>query len=1186
MPGTTSGNGSWGRRIVFLLGLGCIAWGQFLIYDEEVSTGTTASVIGALVFFLGWSLPPGWLSSISNRAKTLVEKMVRTAQKLFIQLAKSQTLKPKKSIGRVPSSKGPEPVESISPEGFQFPRQWLLVPAGILAALSQWFLFREKVTPSLIAGIGVIPFLSVYFQAARQPLQLIHPGQNLRTLFLLGLVLPFQVWGGSMLWEYNNVLLGFALTTLASGAMLAILLFYPLELLGEEKGVLTDITWQPTQSFFSVKIWRTKGILITLALICWFLATQTFGTSHQGLSVSLGFFSIFLILASFPWLPFALQNLPLGGPRSRAALAVLVTALSFWLGMQGQKSIESGRIGTGLWFFLSGGICLILALSPFASKVESSSGDSTTQEPEDKKGLFRKLSWIGGLEVLWVMALVAVSFGFRLWNVDVFPYGAEGDEAAGGLYGLDLLSGRYENPLIHANVPLHFFWVTAFFMKTFGLSMLTLRLHSVVWGAFSILWTYLFSRLLWRPATATLVTILMSFSYWHLHYSRFGHYNIEQVCFQMAAFYFFFRSIKKNSVWGFIISGSFFGLAMLPHLASRLLPFEGIALLIYFFLTRREILLRHATGFLAFVIASWMITSPAIMYWTRTLPMSTQRSAEVSIFNKAEPNAPTDTVAGFVNNAKISMLMFNHRGDTRHRDNPVAPDKILEHWSAILFALAFCYSLYHWRQPVIFFLLGCFFMNISASVFSVEAPQTLRSAGNIPIVFVLMGPVFGSLCLALKALGRKTGLILFLIILLPAISFFAYKSGWTYFVDKKHQSFDVLPTMISEEAGKYAKPNSQVIFWATGFGSGHPPVNLFRRGTPIRNFYCLAEYLPLIDPTDKNFLVILCDSYQPILPYLLRLYPGAKVSKRKHRLHGTDLLTVVDISSPVRANAHGLRAEILQNGVRTTIDNAPLEYPLPGSNHAQKVTWSGTLFVPKYGNYRLSAQAEGKYNIRLNGRDISQGDNKTSNSVTVPLAQGLHPIQVRYEPSRGNASFVVMWEGSPIKNSGGFRLRTPFSENIPIFRTMMKENPEGWYGEYFANPKWAGEPLWRWQEPMLLNHWLDSPIPGKWSARWRASLLIKDQGSYRFRARTGGYTEIRINGLVVHRSGLPVIPVFNPPKALPTINLQPGRHDIEVLFSTSGPPSLDLLWGRDKAAESLILPSSLNPWTPSTQTIR
>ncbi|HTB33498.1 MAG TPA: glycosyltransferase family 39 protein, partial [bacterium] len=693
-------------------------------------------------------------------------------------------------------------------------------------------------------------------------------------------------------------------------------------------------TVESPRPFYSWQVWQSKLWLIIGAALCAYAAVNIFAASNLTLSVSLGFLAIFLVMGSFPWLPGPLAP-ALGLPAQwQPAVTIGLAAVAVLIGFHGQSLVEVNQTTPGLWYFLVAGVAAALACAP-----RRLSGWAAEPEAEPPR-------WA---EVTLFLSLLALAWIVHIWKIDIFPYAAEGDEAGGGVWAWDILHGNYENPLISSNLPQHFYSITSLFFKLFGLSVGTMRLHAVVFGTLSVASAYLLFRLFSGWAAALLASLLMLFSYWHLHFSRFGHYNMEQIYCQMVAFYFVFKGLRHGRYWHFVAGGVAFGLAMLAHLASRLLPFEGLALVLYLVLTARPSLRRHATGLLAFVVAAWIVSSPALLYWFRASSISFARAGSVSIFDKTNTNAPPDVLAGFVANSKASMLMFNQLGDSRSRDNPLAPDKMLETGTAVLFALAFAYALYHWRQPGRFFLLAVFFLNLSASVFSVEAPQSLRTAGNIPIVFAIIALWLGDLSAGLAAWGRKRAALVFLGIGLPLTLLMCYHSAYKYFVQQAGLCFDVSPTYVGIAVGQVQAQDTvhptRALLVASGYAATHPPVILFKQGTEMRNHYDLTEYLPPIDIGQKNLMLIFSDDYQQVLPYVESLFPevAPQVITNTSRIGGPVIATYLRIPIDTLAAHHGLRARALVAGRWIEKDHMGINNSDPAFAGATRIEWEGAL---------------------------------------------------------------------------------------------------------------------------------------------------------------------------------------------------------------------------------------------------
>jgi hypothetical protein len=837
-------------------------------------------------------------------------------------------------------------------------------------------------------------------------------------------------------------------------------------------------------------------------------------------------------------------------------------AVAFALGARGQDLIEGGQISAGLWFFLAGGIALVLILSRFAA-------DPALEEAEDAPVWTR-------LEVAAVVSLVALAFAFRIWKLGSFPFGVEGDEGGGGVWAVNVLKGNVENHFINENYPLAFFSVTALFFRLAGVGITTLRLHSVFFGTLSIFTTYFFLRSNMGRAAAYLATLLMSFSYWHLHYSRFGHYNIDQVATQMVAFYFVFKALKTGRLWQWAVGGFAFGLAMFPHMAGRILPFQGIALVLFFFLARRDLLRRHLPGLLAFIVVSWAVASPAVVYWNRARERSMGRIEEVSIFNKSNTNAPVDTLGGFVNNCRISMLMFNYQGDTRPRDNPVAPDKILEHWTAVLFGLAFLYVLYHWREPVNFFLLGVFFLNLCASVFSVEAPQTLRTAGNIPIVFAFMAVPLADFQSALRRLGPWLARLAF-VLLLVAFAFFSWRSARRLFVDERDLSFDSEATFIARTAGLEGGPDVQAVFWGTSFASSHPPMELLRLDTPLRNFYGPFEYLPITQATDQDQLLFFGDDYAQIMPYVRTLYPKASVRSIPDQQGGI-LADYVRVDKAMIRESEGLDGSAWVGGRTIPVRGMDPFWPSPGMEGARRIRVAGSLYVDAFGTYGLSVSGAGDASVRVDGKLLFGRRSGLVESRQAPLAKGLHDLVLSMDPAGPADVLHLRLDAAKQGPNGPWTLHSLGVSEVGRSH-VLRVAASGFSGEYFTSRMPQGEAVTRSVEPVVLDHWLDSPLLGDWSARWRTRFKVGVPGFYRFSAHGGDYTQVRVDGKMVWKQGQLPDPSIRPETVQPVIRLSQGWHNYEAVFSTLGSPGCDLDWTTPNGKTTVF-------WVPGMQPAR
>lgn len=1053
-------------------------------------------------------------------------------------------------------------VVSFLPESGVVNRLFLLLPAVLLLAFSA-VLSTTSTVQGVIAFSAAVLVLWVYFQDMQGPLVLPHTRHNARAVLAQAPALPGYLCGIWLLgWHYDSpamVWTGFAVGACSSAWTCFALRRWTL-VFTIDGAMEAPLTFAVSRPFFGLpRVSFITGLAAGSAVAA-ILAEFVFPGDHAGLSVAMGFLAMLLLVGSFPWFPRGLAFHDAVPPVLGALLASASAALAFVLGAHGQDLIEQGSSSAGLWFFLAGGGVLVLGLSRFGSVP----GNRDASDDE----FWRRL------EIAAVILLGVLAFGFRVWKIGSFPFGVEGDEGGGGVWALDILRNNVENHFINQNYPLAFFSVTAVFFKLWGVGLATLRMHAVVFGTLSIFTTYFFLRANMDRAAAFLAVLLMSFSYWHLHFSRFGHYNIEQVAIQMAAFYFVFKGFRTARLWCWGVGGLAFGLAMFPHMAGRILPFEGIALVLYLLLDRRDLLRRHAPGFLFFLAMAWAVASPAVVYWVRAQGRSMGRIQEVSIFDKNNTNAPTDTLAGFVHNCRTSMMMFNDQGDTRSRDNPVAPDKVLEHWTAVLFGLALLYVLYHWREPVNFFLLAVFFMNLCASIFSVEAPQALRTAGNIPIVFAFMAVPLADLMAGLGRAGRWQPRLAFFG-LLAAFSFFSWRSARRLFVDERNLAFDTAATYIAQTAGLKGGPDTQAVFWGTGFASSHPPMQLLRGNTPLRNFYGPFEYLPITLATGHDHLLFFADDYQQIVPYVEWIYPKVHVRSIPDQ-QGNPLALYVRVDKDAIGRSEGLDGWAWVAGKEIQLTSADPAVPVPGLLGVRSLKLRGALSVDEFGTYRLSVSGRGDAEVIVDGKPAFTRRQSSVESPDLLLAKGLHNLDVVLRPASTNdgmaLSLRAVKQGPPnapwsLQQMGG---------GVVDRAHLLRFRANGFFSEYFESRVPQGTPVLEVIEPVVLDHWLDPPLLGNWSARWSARFRVTVPGEYRFSVGGGTFSEVKVDSTVVWRVGQNPRDDERPAPVRPFIRLSPGWHDYEAWFSTVGGPDYDLDWTTPAGKTGVF-------WTPGMQ---
>jgi 4-amino-4-deoxy-L-arabinose transferase-like glycosyltransferase len=205
------------------------------------------------------------------------------------------------------------------------------------------------------------------------------------------------------------------------------------------------------------------------------------------------------------------------------------------------------------------------------------------------------------------------------------------------------------------------------FVGIFGLNELGVRLTGVFWGILGIVGIYLLGQKLFNFKVGILSMVLLSFSPWHLQYSRQA--GIESgMLFAVIVFALWsFLKGLKNFRW-FVVSAILFALSFYTYaISSLLVTFLGITLLVIY---RNQI---FKYGFLKLFILAVFTFLILLPFITLTFQgKSTERTSKISIF------ADNDLNDEIVRRRKIESNSFDAR--FWHNKGWVFSEKILANY--------------------------------------------------------------------------------------------------------------------------------------------------------------------------------------------------------------------------------------------------------------------------------------------------------------------------------------------------------------------------------------------------------------------------------------------------------------------------------------------------------------------------
>lgn len=385
-----------------------------------------------------------------------------------------------------------------------------------------------------------------------------------------------------------------------------------------------------------------------------------------------------------------------------------------------------------------------------------------------------------------ILILISGIF-IRFWRLDSVPPGIQYDEAFNGIDALAaakdgnykiFYSENFGREGFHINV-------MAFFIKTFGASNFSLRLANAIWGSLTLLGFYLLLRQLKFSRFSVLIgTFMLSFSFWHLVFSRTAYRAIMVPLILSWMFYFFFKAIdaKKGKKYYFAASGILFGLGFHSYIAFRIAPFILLSVAGAVIFTKKSFFKNNWKSIALFALASLIIALPIFVYYSGHIKDFLSRSETVSIFNTPKMSSGKAFLTSFSTHINAFFTSGDHNPRHNYHSQPLLPAA----WS-VLFALGFFISLSEIGETILRIIKqkmgkikaeenvatkwfyasvlsqSIFWCMLVPGILSIEGiPHSLRIIGVIPGVFLFAALPFEymfSLYDHIKREGRKNNFL-------------------------------------------------------------------------------------------------------------------------------------------------------------------------------------------------------------------------------------------------------------------------------------------------------------------------------------------------------------------------------------------------------------------------------------------
>ncbi len=340
-------------------------------------------------------------------------------------------------------------------------------------------------------------------------------------------------------------------------------------------------------------------------------------------------------------------------------------------------------------------------------------------------------------ERLFVLALLLIGAGLRLWDAGRTPPGLYHDEAQNGLDALHVLATG-ETPLYfpanNGREPLFIYLVTAS-VALLGRSPLAVRLPAFFVGFLTLAAIYDLGRTLWGRRVGTYALAVLALTFWHVHLSRIG---FRAVLLPLCMALYLAQAARgrrtgRKRHWA--AEGAIYGLSWYTYMAARFTPVALLMMALYGWIFQREAARKSWRGLLLFGAAAMIVLVPLGVYTLKHPDIVLARTGQVTITHP-EINGG-DFWGTLLKHTLRTAGMFFVRGDRIWRHN-LAWRPVWDPALGLAFIIGTGFALFRFRRDpgAALALLWTASMALP-TLLAEDAPHFLRGVGVLPTAALL-----------------------------------------------------------------------------------------------------------------------------------------------------------------------------------------------------------------------------------------------------------------------------------------------------------------------------------------------------------------------------------------------------------------------------------------------------------------
>jgi len=497
--------------------------------------------------------------------------------------------------------------------------------------------------------------------------------------------------------------------------------------------------------------------------------------------------------------------------------------------------------------------------------------------------------------------IIAAGFLLRIYNIDSVPPGVYPDEAVNGEDAVRAIhTGNYEwfYPANNGREGLMMNLIALCF-RLFGISVLTLKLPSIIFGTLAIFGIYLLGKELFNTRVGLISSFLVSFAFWAINFSRISFRANMLPAILVFSFYFLWKGLRTKAWTDFAAGGFIFGIGLHTYIAFRITPAILVVTLFSLLLTRQNFIKEYWKKIAVFILFFMVAASPMLYTFFYAHPEYLEsRSASISVFSPEVNKGHLFLTIG--KSALLSLVKYNFVGDQNWRHN-YPPYPLLDPLTGIAFLTGILYVIARTirliferaakkiRDPEMdkyVFLIAWFIAMLAPEFLTAEGnPHALRAIGTLPVVFLFSGITTDLLITRtekLAAFSKKiaVGAIVLLLIFTGVFNAVKYHYFWANKLETA-RAFEK-PLM---DISAYLKtiPSETEKYIITG-NMQRVPITLFNQGVPNIYFLYPGQSDRIQPQKTDDFFVLSTEKNEQDLDALQKRFPRLSVQEHKDAL--------------------------------------------------------------------------------------------------------------------------------------------------------------------------------------------------------------------------------------------------------------------------------------------------------------